>query len=269
MPVPPAIEWSGDAGARRFSRERAARGAQVSGLPKDSGMRILIVEDEQKLAEILLRSLREPEGFIVDAAATADEGFHLAISDHYDLLILDLLLPDGSGTEVLRRLRLQQNKMPVLVLTARGDLETKVENFDAGADDYLTKPFALPELMVRVRALMRRGPAVKDTMLKLADLEVDRLSRQVRRAGKRVELSPKEYSLKTRVSDAECRARPVLPVDDHRPGLGSILRRVHQHRRCLCPAAAPQDRRGVRPEADSHRPRPGLLDRSGTHRRVI
>jgi len=166
----------------------------ISGLPKDNGMRVLIIEDEQKLAEILVRSLRG-EGFIVDAASTADEGYHLASSDHYDLVILDLLLPDGSGTEVLRHLRQQQNKVPVLVLTARGDLDSKVENFEAGADDYLTKPFALPELMVRVRALMRRGPAIKDTMLKLADLEVDRLSRQVRRAGRRVELSPKEYSL--------------------------------------------------------------------------
>jgi two-component system copper resistance phosphate regulon response regulator CusR len=157
-------------------------------------MRILIIEDEQKLAEILTRSLRG-EGFIVDAAGTADEGLNLAASDHYDLVILDLLLPDGSGTEVLRALRQQQNKVPVLVLTARGDLDIKVENFEAGADDYLTKPFALPELMVRVRALMRRGPAIKDTMLRLADLEVDRLSHQVRRAGRRVELSPKEYSL--------------------------------------------------------------------------
>jgi DNA-binding response OmpR family regulator len=175
---------------------REARGVwrSVSGLPKDRGMRILIIEDEHKLAEILMRSLRG-EGFIVDAAESADEGFHLAVSDHYDLLILDLQLPDGSGTEVLRRLRQQQHKVPVLILTARGDLESKLENFEAGADDYLTKPFALPELLVRVRALMRRGPAIKDTMLKLADLEIDRLSRQVRRAGHRVELSPKEYSL--------------------------------------------------------------------------
>src|SRR6185437_15809946 len=167
---------------------RAIGRRSVSGLPKDNGMRILIIEDEQKLAEILVRSLRG-EGFIVDAAATADEGLNLASSDHYDLVVLDLLLPDGSGTDVLRNLRQQQNKVPVLVLTARGDLDSKVENFEAGADDYLTKPFALPELMVRVRALMRRGPAIKDTMLKLADLEVDRLSRQVRRAGRRVELS--------------------------------------------------------------------------------
>jgi two-component system copper resistance phosphate regulon response regulator CusR len=161
---------------------------------KDSAMRILIIEDEQKLAEILLRSLRG-EGFTVDVAMNAEDGFDLAVDDHYDLVILDLLLPDGSGTEVLRRLRQNHHKVPVLVLTARGDIETKVENFDAGADDYLTKPFALPELLVRVRALMRRGPAIKETVLKLADLEIDRLSRQVRRAGKRVELSPKEYSL--------------------------------------------------------------------------
>ena len=157
-------------------------------------MRILIVEDEQKLAEILLRSLRG-EGFTVDVAATAEDGYHLATTDNYDLLILDLLLPDESGTDLLRRLRQQHHKVPVLVLTARGELETKVENFEAGADDYLTKPFALPELMVRVRALLRRGPAVRDATLKLADLELDRLTRQVRRAGKRIELSPKEYSL--------------------------------------------------------------------------
>jgi DNA-binding response OmpR family regulator len=119
------------------SQETRGVGRSVSGLPKDSGIRILIIEDEQKLAEILLRSLRG-EGFTVDVAATAEDGFHWAVEDHYDLVILDLLLPDGSGTDVLRRLRQQQHKVPVLVLTARGDLETKVENFEAGADDYLT-----------------------------------------------------------------------------------------------------------------------------------
>jgi two-component system copper resistance phosphate regulon response regulator CusR len=166
----------------------------LPGALKDDGMRILVIEDEQKLAEILSRSLRG-EGFIVDLAATADDGFQWATQDHYDLIVLDLLLPDGSGTEVLRRLRQRRQTVPILILTARSDLETKVENFEAGADDYLTKPFALPELLVRVRALMRRGPAIKETVIKLADLEVDRLSRQVRRAGRRIELSPKEYSL--------------------------------------------------------------------------
>jgi two-component system copper resistance phosphate regulon response regulator CusR len=157
-------------------------------------MRILVVEDERKLAEILLRALRG-EGFTVDVAATAEEAYLFAESDHYDLIMLDLLLPDGSGTDLLRRLRQRNHKVPVLILTARSELEIKVENFDAGADDYLTKPFALPELLVRVRALLRRGPVLKESVLKLADLELNRLTRQVRRAGRRVELSPKEYSL--------------------------------------------------------------------------
>ncbi len=157
-------------------------------------MRILIVEDEDKLAGIILRSLKG-EGFAVDRAATAEEGFEFASSFHYDLMLLDLLLPDASGTALLRRLRQKHHEVPVLILTARGEIDTKAANFEAGADDYLTKPFALAELLMRVRALLRRGPALKENLLKLADLEFDRLTRQVRRAGRRIELSPKEYSL--------------------------------------------------------------------------
>jgi len=157
-------------------------------------MRILIVEDEQKLAKIVFRSL-QGEGFAVDIAGTVADGFHLATSGHYDLIILDLLLPDGLGTDLLKRLRGLRNQVPVLILTARGDLDAKVENFEAGADDYLSKPFALPELMMRVKALLRRSPAVRDDVIKIADLEIDRVNRQVRRAGRRIEVSPKEYSL--------------------------------------------------------------------------
>jgi two-component system copper resistance phosphate regulon response regulator CusR len=157
-------------------------------------MRILIVEDEQKLVEIVLRTLKS-EGFAVDIAGTAADGIHLATSSHYDLVILDLLLPDGMGTALLTRLREQRLQVPVLILTARTDLDTKVQNFEAGADDYLTKPFELPELLMRVRALLRRNPAMKDDVVKVADLEFDRLNRQVRRAGRRIDLSPKEYGL--------------------------------------------------------------------------
>jgi DNA-binding response OmpR family regulator len=157
-------------------------------------MRILIIEDEQKLAEIILRTLKA-EGFAVDVAGTVADGVHLALSSHYDLIILDLLLPDGLGTFVLKRLRDQRLPVPVLILTARSDINVKVENFEAGADDYLTKPFALPELLMRVRALLRRNPAMKEDVVKLADLEFDRLNRQVRRAGRRIELSPKEFAL--------------------------------------------------------------------------
>ena len=157
-------------------------------------MRILIVEDEQKLAEILFRSL-QGEGFDVDIAGTVADGLRLATTGHYDLIILDLLLPDGSGTSLLHQLRGLSHEIPVLILTARGGLDSKVENFEAGADDYLTKPFALPELLVRVRAMLRRSPAINEAVIKLADLEMDRLNRQVRRAGQRIEVSPKEYAL--------------------------------------------------------------------------
>ena len=157
-------------------------------------MRVLVVEDEAKLLNILVRSLKA-EGFTVDGVGTAESGLEYIKTYHYDLVILDLLLPDALGTSLLRRIREQRHTMPVLVLTARGDIESKAENFEAGADDYLTKPFALAELTMRVQALLRRAPAIQESVLKLADLELNRITRQVRRGGKRIELSPKEYML--------------------------------------------------------------------------
>jgi two-component system copper resistance phosphate regulon response regulator CusR len=157
-------------------------------------MRVLAVEDEERLLGILLRTLKA-EGFSVDGVTTAQEALEQVKLNHYDLIILDLQLPDGSGTTLLRQMRQQQRKMPVLILTARADIDSKIENFEAGADDYLTKPFALAELMIRVQALLRRGPLIQDNILKVENLELNRLTRQVRRAGKRIELSPKEYSL--------------------------------------------------------------------------
>ena len=157
-------------------------------------MRILAVEDEDRLLGILQRTLKA-EGFSVDGVTTAQDALEHVKLNHYDLLILDLQLPDGSGTTLLRQLRQQQRKMPVLILTARADIDSKIENFEAGADDYLTKPFALAELMIRVQALLRRGPLIQDNILQVENLELNRLTRQVRRGGKRIELSPKEYSL--------------------------------------------------------------------------
>ena len=157
-------------------------------------MRILVVEDETKLVEILVRAL-SAEGFALDAAGSVAEAAELAELYPYDLVVLDLGLPDGSGTALLRRLRHAKSEVPVLVLTARSGIDAKIENFEAGADDYLTKPFALAELVIRVRALLRRSPAITDTVLRAADLELDRLSHRVRRAGQLIELSPKEYSL--------------------------------------------------------------------------
>jgi DNA-binding response OmpR family regulator len=157
-------------------------------------MHILVVEDEVKMAEIMARGLKA-EGYAVTTAHSVRAGLELARTDRCDLIILDLLLPDSPGTELLRELRQQRRSVPVLIVTARSEIEVKAENFDAGADDYLTKPFAFEELVMRVKALLRRSPTAVNSTLKIADLEVDRLSRKVSRAGKRIELSPKEYSL--------------------------------------------------------------------------
>jgi DNA-binding response OmpR family regulator len=157
-------------------------------------MRLLLIEDEKKLADFVARGLRA-ERFAVDVAYDGPEGWKLASAVNYDLIILDLMLPGLNGTELLRRLRRQGGKSAVLVLTARDATGDKVENFEAGADDYLTKPFAFAELLVRVKALLRRPALNHDHVLKVADLELDRLGQQVRRAGKRIELTSKEYSL--------------------------------------------------------------------------
>lgn len=157
-------------------------------------MRLLLIEDEIKVAEFVARGLRA-ERFAVDVAADGTAGWDLASKVDYDLIILDLMLPGLSGTELLRRLRRQGKTAAVLVLTARDATRDKVENFEAGADDYLTKPFAFAELLVRVKALLRRPPANHTHVLRVADLELDRLTQQVRRAGKRIDLTSKEYAL--------------------------------------------------------------------------
>lgn len=157
-------------------------------------MRLLLVEDEKKLADFITRGLRA-EGFAVDAAYDGASGWEMAAGNDYDLLILDLMLPELSGTELLRRLRRKSSTAAVLVLTARDATRDKVENFEAGADDYLTKPFAFAELLVRVKALLRRPPQQHSHELKVGDLEINRLTRQVRRSGKPIELTSKEYAL--------------------------------------------------------------------------
>ena len=157
-------------------------------------MRILLVEDEPKVAGFVRRGL-VAERYAVDISADGKEGLELAEAFPYDLIVLDLMLPGIDGREVLQRIRRRNTCVPVLVLTARDAIEDKVRLFDAGADDYLTKPFAFAELLVRVKALLRRGPVNRSSTLTLADLELDRLTQQVRRGGRRIELTAKEYGL--------------------------------------------------------------------------
>ncbi len=157
-------------------------------------MRILVVEDEKKLADMVARGLKA-ERCAVDVANDGEEGWQMANTYEYDLVILDLMLPGLSGTEILNRIRRKNSTVPILILTARDATDEKVKNFEAGADDYLTKPFAFAELLVRVKELLRRGPVNRSSVLRVGDLEVDRLSKQVRRGGKRIELTAKEYSL--------------------------------------------------------------------------
>jgi DNA-binding response OmpR family regulator len=157
-------------------------------------MRILLVEDERKVASFVARALRE-NAYAVDSAGTGEDGLRLALENPYDAILLDVRLPGMNGIELCRKLRQAEIQSPILMLTARSLVEQRVEGLDAGADDYLTKPFALAELQARVRALVRRGFRRGEAKLRCGDLELDRHRRSVTRGSARVPLTSKEFAL--------------------------------------------------------------------------
>ena len=157
-------------------------------------MRVLVVEDEGRMAALLQRGLQE-EGYAVDLAATGEDGIWLATENAYDAVLLDVLLPDLDGFEVCRRLRDAGRWAPILMLTARDAVPDRVNGLDAGADDYLTKPFAYPELLARLRAVIRRGPHERPAAISVGDLSLDPATKEVRRVVRQVPLTPKEFAL--------------------------------------------------------------------------
>lgn len=159
-------------------------------------MKILIVEDEPKTGEYLRQGLNEA-GFVADLAVTGSDGLHLALHGEYNLVILDVMLPELDGWQVLASLRRRGLEMPVLFLTARDQVEDRVKGLELGADDYLVKPFSFAELLARVRTILRRGRGggVDSNVLRVADLELDLLRRRVTRGGKRIDLTAKEFGL--------------------------------------------------------------------------
>lgn len=158
-------------------------------------MKVLIVEDESKTGQYVQQGLTEA-GYTVDLSPDGIEGLHLALTEAYDLILLDVMLPGMDGWQILETLRRSGRDMPVLLLTARGQVEDRVRGLDLGADDYLIKPFAFSELLARVRTLLRRGRGEPEsTTLCIADLELDRLGHRATRAGQRIELTAKEFAL--------------------------------------------------------------------------
>jgi DNA-binding response OmpR family regulator len=164
------------------------------GAIKMTGMRILLAEDVSKVAEHIRQGLTA-EGYSVDVAADGDEALWLAEIHPYDVLVLDVMMPAKDGFTVVRQLRRKNITTPVLFLTSRGEVEDRVRGLDAGGDDYLTKPFSMPELLARLRALLRRQRPQATNTIRVADLELDLISHHATRGGKKIELTRREFAL--------------------------------------------------------------------------
>ncbi len=192
-------------------------------------MHILVIEDEPKVARAIRDGL-ESEHYQVTVAATGEEGYFLATTRAFDLIVLDLMLPGRDGLEILTALRQQHCQTPVLILTAKDAIEDRVLGLDTGADDYLIKPFAFPELLARIRALTRRGRPEQSLRLKIADLEMDCVTKKVVRRGKEINLTAKEFELleyllryQGQVVSREMLARDVWQATDRATPLDNVI----------------------------------------------
>jgi two-component system OmpR family response regulator len=157
-------------------------------------VKILVVEDERKIASFVRKGL-EAQGFVVDVSHHGDDGFTLAITRPYDAAVLDIMLPGKDGLSILRNLRDRKNPLPIILLTARSELNERLEGLNLGADDYLTKPFHIEELIARLHAVTRRAAGTSQSVLTVADLTLNLLTREVSRTGQRIELTTREFSL--------------------------------------------------------------------------
>lgn len=157
-------------------------------------MKILVIEDEKKVAHFLRKGLKE-EQFVVDVAYDGPDGEYMATTNDYDLILLDIMLPGKDGIEILKTLRQRQINIPVIMLTAKEMVEDKIKGFNAGCDDYISKPFSFEELLVRIRAVLRRGSGALSNVITFADLTLDLISHKVIRGGKEIDLTAKEYAL--------------------------------------------------------------------------
>ena len=192
-------------------------------------MHILVIEDEPKVAQAIRKGL-EAENYKVTVASNGEEGYFLATTRAFDLILLDLLLPGRSGLEILSALRKQKCQTPVLILTARDDVEDRVLGLDTGADDYVVKPFAFSELLARIRALTRRGRPEQALRLRLADLEVDCVTRKVKRENMEIDLTAREFDLleyllrhQGHIVSREMLARDVWKVTSRATPLDNVI----------------------------------------------
>lgn len=177
-------------------------------------MKILLVEDEAKIADFARKGLEEA-GFIVDHADNGDDGYHLATTGSYDAIVLDIMLPGRDGLSILRQLREKKNAVPVILLTARSELNERLDGLNQGADDYLTKPFYVEELIARIHAVARRSAGNELSILKIEDLSVNLITREVTRGEEQIELTTREFALLTYLMRSPGRVYSRTQIHEH------------------------------------------------------